>query len=166
MKHFSILSFALLVSASALAAGQVHMKVGLTAGSFTAEAASVQGVAQPDGAGYKAENVTLPLDDLKSGIELRDEHMKTKYFETAKYPVAKLLSAKAKEGRFEGQLVVRGKTQKIEGTYSVEGQQLKAHFTTKMTDYGIGKISYMGLGVKEEVTLDVTLPIQAAAPKR
>lgn len=153
----------LLLPALAFAAGHVSMKVGLTAGSFTAEAGSLQGAAHPDGAGgYRAESITFKLDDLKSGIDLRDEHMKTKYLETAKYPEAKLTSATAKDGHFTGELLVRERTQKIEGEYSVEGETLKANFKTKMTDYNIAKISYMGLGVKEEVALEVELPITAA----
>jgi polyisoprenoid-binding protein YceI len=160
----SLLFVVLLVSGPASAGGKLLLKIGLTAGSFVAESAAVEGSAQAVAAGHEAKNVVVKLDTLSSGIELRDEHLKKKYLETDKHPTATVNWAKGRDGKFEGELTMRGQTQKIEGEYSVSGSTLKAEFKTKASGYGIGKISYMGLGVKDEVGVAVEIPVVADAP--
>mgnify|MGYP000610268938 CR=1 FL=1 len=41
--------------------------------------------------GMLTGNIEVPLSKLNSGIETRDEHLKEKYLEVAKYPKAKFL---------------------------------------------------------------------------
>ncbi len=39
--------------------------------------------------------VTVPLGNLKTGVDLRDQHMRDKYLEVPKYPNAELVVAKS-----------------------------------------------------------------------
>src|SRR4051812_12504401 len=82
---------------------QFHVSLS-PAGSFIAQsnALEVRGKATRAGDSVSASNVALKLDSLKTGIDLRDEHMKKKYFETDKYPEAVLTQATGKDGKFTG----------------------------------------------------------------
>ena len=159
-----------LLSSSAWADGSVEIAVSLSpAGSFTAQSAQVKGQAEKIGAdSYSARDVTLEVSTLKTGIELRDKHMRDKYFEAQKYPKATLKSGKGQDGRFEGALEVHGKTTKVSGDYTVSGHDVVGKFKTKLSDYGISEPRYLGVGVEDEVEVTVKLPVVAAketAPK-
>jgi len=110
----------------------------------------------------------LELNNLETGISLRDEHMKEKYLEIKEYPSAFLkiesldlpagFEAKPvamKNQNFEGILKLHGKEQKITGTYSLsENMEIAANFSIKLTDYGIEIPSYLGINVAETVSVD------------
>ncbi len=165
ISFFGSLSLLALHAFTAWGAAQpdVQIKVQLSpAGSFEAKSQKVQGHAVKEGEAYKAENVVIPLSDLQTGIELRDDHMKNKYLEVAKYPDAKLKGAKGEKGNFSGELEIRGVTKPISGTYAVEGDLLKASFSVKMSEYNIAKANYMGIGAKDEVKIQTSVPIQVA----
>ncbi|MFF6464151.1 YceI family protein, partial [Staphylococcus aureus] len=106
-----------------------------------------------------AENIVVNLKSLKTGVELRDKHTQ-KHLETEKFPEAVLLSAKGKGGKGTGKIKIRGVEKDISGVYKVEGKTLKAKFKLKLSDFGIEDINYMGVGVEDEVTLAVTVPVK------
>ena len=59
-----------------------------------------------------------------------------------------------------GKIKIRGIEKDIAGTYKVEGKVLKADFPIKISDFGIGDINYMGVGVEDTVTLHVAVPVK------
>lgn len=99
--------------------------------------------------------VTLSLDSLETGIDLRDEHMKEKYLEVKKFPEAKLELKSARNGKFIGALSLHGNTKEIEGTYSYEDQELIAAFEIKVSDYKIDVPSWMGVTVADKVEIKI-----------
>ncbi len=140
---------------------EVFIDITLTpVGSFAAKSKSVTGFATRKGDLLIAKDVVLDLSTLDSGIELRDEHMKNDYFEINKYPKAVLKSAKGKNGKFVGLLNIRGVTQKVIGTFTASGKSIQAEFKTRLSDYKIKKAIYMGVGVKDEVTVKAELPLK------
>lgn len=105
----------------------------------------------------------FPLKTLETGIDLRDEHMKENYLEVEKYPVSRLEVLEAKEissiggsssGPFTGKLTLHGVTKEVSGNYKLEGPNLTASFSIKLSDFGISIPSYMGVTVAD--TVDVT----------
>jgi polyisoprenoid-binding protein YceI len=151
----------LLFLSSAFAATDCKFRVSLSpAGSFVAEstALEVRGTAKRDGDSVSAENVALKLDTLKTGIDLRDDHMKKKYFETDKYPEAVLTHATGKAGKFTGELLLHNVKKPIEGTYVFEGDEFVGTFKTKVSDFSIPKAKYMGVGVNDEIEVTIRLP--------
>ncbi|MEN0059946.1 MAG: YceI family protein, partial [Bdellovibrio sp.] len=60
---------------------------------------------------------------------------------------------------------IKGIEKEIEGTYSIEKDVLNAQFKLKLADFKITGIKYMGVGVKDEVTVSVTVPIKKAQKK-
>jgi polyisoprenoid-binding protein YceI len=135
------------------------------AGSFEATTSTVKGVVTKNGDEFTAAGVTVPLDTLKTKMKLRDEHMKDKYLETKKYPNAELIEAKGKGGKGTAKIKIRGVTKEVSGTYKVVGdKELVAQFPIKFSDFNITGIRYMGVGVKDDAQVTVTLPIAGAAP--
>lgn len=137
------------------------------AGDFVAESDMVTGqaVENPDGT-VEAANIKVPVKSLKSGISLRDDHMAEKYLEASKYPDIVLKIAKGKDGKGIGILVVKGKEGKIAGNYATNKNRLKAAFKMKISEFGINDINYKGVGVEDEVKVEVIVPLvkKAAAP--
>jgi polyisoprenoid-binding protein YceI len=162
-----VLAWASLIQAAGAATNcQFHVSLS-PAGSFVAQSSNleVRGSATRTGNSVSASNVALKLDSLKTGIDLRDEHMKKKYFETDKYPEAVLTHATGKDGTFTGELQLHNVKKPIAGTYVFEGNEFVGNFKTKMSDFSINKAKYMGVGVNDEidVTIRLAAPAQAAS---
>ena len=115
-----------------------------------------------------------PLATLKTGIELRDRHMKEKYLEVPKYPNAELrierkalsfpsAGQKATQSA-SGELKLHGKSKresvKYTSTHDATGYAVSASMHINMKDYGIEVPSYLGVTVKPEV--DITVQFHVA----
>ena len=128
------------------------------AGSFKLKTAEVKGTATALGDGFEAKDIVVDLRHVETGISLRDNHTK-KHLEVEKFPEATLVSAQGKNGKGEGVIKIRGIEQKITGTYEIEDGKLVAHFPVKLSEFKIEGIKYMGVGVDDEVKIDVKIPI-------
>lgn len=114
----------------------------------------------------------IKIDSFKTGIDLRDTHMKEKYLETAKYPdtILKIEALKLpdtwssknpqlKDFPFKGKLSLHGVEKEVTGVLNVEGPKLKtyAEFEISITDFAIAIPSYLGIKVTDKVKLKVAL---------
>lgn len=100
------------------------------------------------------------LTKLKTGDELRDEHMHKKYLETAKYPKAKLeLSGlKDQDGVQEltGSLTLKTETKPVKVHLEVKGGTYTAKFTINLSDYkGIIAPENGGVLVRNAIEIEV-----------
>jgi polyisoprenoid-binding protein YceI len=156
------LSFAILFySLTSLAGGEATADVSLTpAGSFTAKCDTVKGEAVLKGNTVTADKIVVDLRNLKTGISLRDKHSRDKYLEVDKYPEAILTDGKGKDGKGTGKLKIRGIEKAVSGSYTIKGDTLFAEFPIKLSDYDIKKIKYMGVGVDDEVTIKINVPVK------
>ena len=113
---------------------------------------------------------SFQLKTLKTGIELRDDHLKNKYLEVDKYPTATLkisdlkLPENLKYGfTFKGTLNLHGVDQPIEGTAFVstdsESKKISADFTIKLSQFKIEIPNFKGITVAEEVQIKVEAPV-------
>ncbi len=159
----------LLTFVSSFAFAQQNVKVYVTlfpAGDFVATTSDVTGSAQINSANeITAKDIKVNLNKLKTGLELRDDHAKNKYLEVKKFPEATLVSAIGKNGKGSGILRIRGKDSKVDGTYSLsDGNKfLKAVFTAKLSSFDIKEINYKGVGVEDDIKVEVTVPVSIAA---
>jgi hypothetical protein len=110
-----------------------------------------------------------PLSPLKSGIELRDKHMKEKYLEVEKYPNAELRIArgallfpalgKAADAKVSGELKLHGRTKQESVQYTAKrdasGYSITGSMRINIKDFGIEVPSYLGVSVKPEVDITV-----------
>ena len=117
--------------------------------------------------------VSFDLTTLDTGISMRTRHMKEKYLETGKYPQAKLSIARidlpkgtpvdhlhADALPFNGTLSLHGIEKPVAGTAQIQADGSKvsiaAHFSLKVSDYGIKIPSFAGITMTDEVAVSVT----------
>jgi polyisoprenoid-binding protein YceI len=134
------------------------------AGSFTGATKAVTGFAIVDGDKVSASNIEVDLTKLTTGLELRDKHTQD-HLETSKYPKAKLITAQGVAGKGTGEIEIKGIKKSIEGTYSVKNNFLTAEFNLNLPDFNIKGIRYMGVGLKDNINLKVTIPVNSATVK-
>lgn len=116
--------------------------------------------------------VSVKLDTLVTGIDLRDRHMKEKYLETGKYPTAVLEVDKTKlqlptgnavSATVDGRLTLHGVTRPVKVTYHADGDPKRAKvdgtMRINMNEFKIEVPSYLGVTVKPNVEIAVKLAV-------
>lgn len=163
MKAFILILISL--SAQFAFSQAVVVEIGLSpVGDFKATTDSIQGSVQDRGSEYYAENIVVDLKSLKTGVALRDEHTQ-KHLKTTDFPQAVLLKAKGKGGKGIAKIKIKGIEKTVRGTYVIEGdgKVMNASFPLKLSEFAISDISYMGVGVEDEITVTVRVPIKTAS---
>lgn len=118
-----------------------------------------------------ATNITVivPLANLKTGIDLRDKHMREKYLEVGKFPNAELQVPRASlkfpadgspsSGQAQGTLKIHGKSKAVTFSYSAKRAgskyEVSGDVRININDFGIEVPSYMGVTVKSDVGINV-----------
>ncbi len=110
----------------------------------------------------------VPLQGLDSGIALRDRHMKDKYLEVEKHPVARLefsdlklpaLSEKEVAVQVPSKFTLHGVTQPLDASVSLqrveEGVRVRAELAPTLSRFGIEIPKFAGITVAEEVKVRV-----------
>jgi polyisoprenoid-binding protein YceI len=163
-------------SAWQILAGEIRVTCPLTVGgSFDAKTTAVAGEYRADATSSDSwlGTITVDLATLETGIALRDEHMRDTYLEVGKggdFSRAVLsqvrLSAIDRDtltgrGTFTASLRLHGVERAVTGKADIrrsgEHLRVKASFPLKIADFGIATPRYLGVGVKDEVTVQVTL---------
>jgi hypothetical protein len=134
------------------------------AGSYKAQTKQIQGMAYKTADGVETSDVQIDLRTLTTGIGLRDQHTRERLL-VSKFPEAKLIKARGKNGKGTATIEVKGMKLDVAGTYTVDGKTLKAQFPVKLSDLKIEKVRYMGIGVKDIVVVNIELPV-GDAPTR
>ena len=112
--------------------------------------------------------IEVPLGGLKTGIELRDKHLRG-YLNTKTYPTATLRVArsalqlpankKSTEAKAKGRLTLHGKTREIPFSYQASNRddQYRVQGRTKIDirDFDIDVPCYLGVCTKPDVEIDV-----------
>lgn len=120
-------------------------------------------------------NVALdvPLQNLSTGIALRDQHMRDKYLEVTKFPSATLIVARGAlkipaagagvELDVPGTLQLHGQSRPVTVHYDAKGDATgcAAHgrFRINMNDFGITVPTYLGVTVKPDVDVTATFHV-------
>jgi hypothetical protein len=129
------------------------------AGSFKGKTSEVIGAAIRKGAMVEARNIIVHLKNIQTGIHVRDEHTQ-RHLETNKFPDAVLVSAQGQNGQGTGVIKIHGIQKNIAGTYKIVGNHLLAQFPLKLSDFNITGIRYMGVGVEDQIRLQVSVPLK------
>lgn len=97
------------------------------------------------------------LTKIKTGKDLRDKHTQ-EHLETAKWPKATLEVRTYAYDKLSGDLTLHGVTRAINVDLKKEGNKHKGSFPLTLSDFGIKKPSYLGVGVEDtiEVFVEVT----------
>lgn len=146
-------------------AQEVKLHVDFTGSSFDAKTNQVTGQARVVGKKVLADRVSVNLQTLSSGIQMRDQHLK-KALDVTRFPQAVMTNVKGEDGKFTADLNIHGVSKKaVEGEYSIEGKLINAQLKVNMTDYNIPSQTYMGgtISVDDEVEIHASLPSVTAA---
>lgn len=112
--------------------------------------------------------ITVPLASLKTGISLRDKHMKEKYLEVPKFPKAEFIVSKtalqlqpgnAQKIEVQGIMKVHGQTKSIPANIQLTpkdtGFIVESKLRININDYGIKVPNYLGVTVKPDIDINV-----------
>lgn len=160
--------------------GEVKVVCALTVGgSFEARTKALTGdlADDPDRPGHARGTVRVDLDSLRTGIGLRDRHMRNNYLEVDKGPdyavaVAENLRLERPDGKgaFTGTLTLHGQRQEIAGTAEVQRRdgriRIVAEFPLRVSSFQIPSPTYLGVGVRDEVRVTIDLVGAAATGTR
>jgi polyisoprenoid-binding protein YceI len=120
-----------------------------------------------------AGDLSVPLSSLDTGIGLRNDHMRNNYLEIARgpgfdratlsaivLPDTEVATASGKV-RFTGQLLVHGVTRPVEGTAEIRRSatliRIAARLPIHLPDFAIASPRYLGVGVRDDVQVTVSL---------
>ncbi len=159
MKLF--LSLCLILStAAAFAKPKISVFVSLTpAGSFTAVSEKPKGNLFKQGESFTADKITVTIESLKTGIDLRDEHF-WKHLNSTKHDKAILTDLKASGGKATANLEINGVKKPVTISYKVAGEEIMASFAIKASQFSLAKAEYLGVGVEDNVKVEATLPFR------
>ena len=160
-----------------VAAAEVTIVCPLTVGgSFEAKSKDVRGevAARADRPGDLQGALHVNLQTLATGIGLRDRHMRENYLEVQKGP--EFATATLEQIRVErlegtttvkGVLLLHGQRREVSGTAAIKEQdgrlRVQAQFPLKVSDFEIPKPTYLGVGVRDEIQVKVTMTVLPGA---
>jgi len=163
MKNLLLLSLLVFsLSFTALAADKgISINVPLSpAGSFKIEAKKIKGKIKKSGDTYKAKEIYVKVKDMASGMDLRDEHLKNvDRLDEKGHPKVTVNDIVAKGGKGTATIVIKKKKKKINFQYSIDGDSFVAKFKLNVKDFPLKKLKYLGVGVKDIISVTATVPI-------
>ena len=116
----------------------------------------------------------VDLTTLKTGIDLRDEHMNENYLETHKYPFAEFFgklqdelvsaSGEPQDVTVKGDFTVHGVTRQITVTGTVtpteEGIRIEASWDLKLDDYNIPIPKVLTYRLSNDITINIDIKMK------
>ena len=159
MKLFFALSFVFLFSINTFA-NEIIVKVSLSpAGSFEAKSLKLKGEVKKIGKKITADQLWVKIEELKTGIDLRDEHFH-KHLNFEKNPKIIFSEVSAENGVGSGNLTVNEVKKNVKFSYKlINDKKLEATFKVKPTDFNLKEARYMEIGVEDEVVIVATLDV-------
>ena len=156
--------------------GRVVVVCPLTVGGgFEAKTEAVSGQVSlgADQPGALDGTLSVDLRTLKTGIGIRDRHMKDNYLEVEKAPgfeVATIedIQIDKLEGKttFNGTLVLHGERKPVSGSATIArqggGYTVEAEFPVKVSEFNIAKPTYLGVGVQDQIRIKIALTVTSA----
>lgn len=156
--------------------GEIVVVCPLTVGGgFEAKSQAVSGEVEVgrDQAGAIKGSLSVDLRTLKTGIGLRDRHLRDNYLEVANGPdfekaTIEDIQIEKLDGKttFNGTLVLHGERRPVTGSATLErrdgGYTVQAEFPVRVSEYKIAKPTYLGIGVQDEVRIKVALTVLPA----
>jgi len=151
-----------LISFSCLADSKVVVNVTLSpAGSFQAESKKLKGQLTKKDEVFTTQELSVRVTSFKTGIDLRDEHFSKHLDPSKSFPNIILTNLIKKEDKtYVGNLEVNGQKKSIQITIQEEDNKVIAKFKTKPSLFGLAKAEYLGVGVVDEVLVEVVVPFK------
>lgn len=159
-KLLSVIFLLTLWSQAFAASGSLKIVVNLSpAGSFEIVSSKVKGKAQKQGGSFVTSGLTVKAKTLKTGLDLRDDHLHKK-LEVNKFKKISILKGKASGGKGEAIIQIKDMKKKIGFSYKESGGNLNIAFPLSLKDFNFTGINYAGVGVKDQVNVTASIPIK------
>jgi hypothetical protein len=160
LKAIIFITITLLISNVYGARGSLKVNVNLSpAGSFEISSKKVKGYANRSGGGFVTKGIKVKASSLDTGLKLRDDHLHKK-LEVKKHKYIEITQGKAKGGKGVAIIVVKGIKKKFNFSYTESGNNLKVKFPLSLKDFNFSGINYAGVGVKDKVVVEASIPIK------
>lgn len=98
----------------------------------------------------------IPLKLLKTGVSLRDKHMRDKIFKNEPILFTGKVVCESK-CYLRGSLTIANTTKELSIGLETSGNKYKVSHVVKLSEYNIEAPSFMGVEVRDEVTISTTL---------
>jgi hypothetical protein len=158
---FIVVMAIIFASLSSFAEEKVTVFVTMTpAGSFQAVSKKPKGNLIKENGLFSADKISVSIESFKTGIDLRDEHF-WKHMQSSKNPKATLTGLKAQGGKGVAHLEVNGVKKPVTISYIEKGSEVLAKFKLKASDFSLPKAEYLGVGVDNDVNVEVSFPFKA-----
>jgi polyisoprenoid-binding protein YceI len=141
-------------------------------GSFEVRTKEVGGqiAAAPGQPGSVVGALHVDLQTLETGIGIRDRHMRENYLEVQKGPafaVATLEDIRLErldgKSSLKATLLLHGERKEVSGMAELKQQdgrvRVQAQFPIRVSEFAIPKPSYLGVGVRDEIQVKVTMTV-------
>ena len=163
MKSVFVILISLLFSLNVFAAdNKVSVLVTLSpAGSFQAVSSKLKGNVVKKEGGFSASKITVSIESFKTGIDLRDEHFWKHLNPSKKHERAILTDLKTSGNKGQCNLEVNGVKKNIVFNFTEKDGMIFTKFNLKASDFKLSKASYMGVGVEDTVTVEVSMKFKA-----
>ncbi|MBC7537569.1 MAG: YceI family protein [Bacteriovorax sp.] len=137
----------------------VHMTLS-PAGSFDAKTAKLRGDVVKSGDKYTADSLWVKIEDLKTGIDLRDDHFH-KHLNFEKFPKISMTNIVAQSGKGSAMLTINGVPNKQDFTYKqINDKKIEAHFNVKPSAYKLKEAKYLEIGVDDDVEVTASMDVK------
>ncbi len=158
---FIVVMAIIFASLNSFAEEKVTIFVTMTpAGSFQAVSKKAKGNLIKENNIFTADKISVSIESFKTGIDLRDEHF-WKHMQSSKNAKATLTGLKAQGGKGAAHLEVNGVKKPVTISYIEKGSEVLAKFKLKASDFSLPKAEYLGVGVDNDVNVEVSLPFKA-----
>ncbi len=134
-------------------------------GSLEAKTKELSGRVAYDGGKVRAKKLLVLVDSLRTGIELRDEHLR-KHLKYEKHPYISLYDMEGFNGKGSGAIEIAGVKKPVEFDYTVKDDNLIASFKINALDFNLKKVKYFNIGVDETVKIKVNIPVNNKETKK
>lgn len=128
------------------------------AGSFEITSTQVRSTITKTNGQFRASKIVVPIASLKTGMKLRDSHLKEHLNPSNKHSRITLSDIKSvSPDKGTGQLEVNGVKVPIQFTYKDKKGYVEAEFEVKASSFKLKKAAYMGVGVNDVVKVKAQL---------
>jgi len=108
--------------------------------------------------GIQSIQISIPADHFKTGIELRDRHMRDKIFTDSQgtvHPIAfkskNIVCSSTDSCKASGSLSIRGITRPYNLSFTYKDNQAVIQGSVLLSDFEISPPGYLGVNVKNEI---------------
>ncbi len=162
---------AIFVAAAVVAAAVCPLASAATVeGDVTFHAESTLGIVKMNATGGKLAGTAEKAGDkwsavlecdlagFDTGIALRNEHMRDKFLEVAKFPKAKLVIDPSRAAEWTGTLTIKDESKPVKGTAAVKDDgTFEAQFTVTLSDFPhVGSPEWQGVALAKRIDVSVS----------